>query len=102
MLFAKLMGGHAGLVSFFGATALYAGPFILTLFSFIPGSGRCWQSWHSSGGVLIYVKSTTVSHGFGYGKGIVAVALPILIGVLLIMLFAGGVGALIALASMGN
>ncbi len=102
MLFAKLMGGRAGLAGFFGTTALYAGPFILTFFRFIPGVGPLLAILAFIWGVLIYVKSTTVSHGFGYGKGILAVALPIVIGALLIMLFAGGIGALTAFASMGN
>jgi hypothetical protein len=102
MLFAKLMGGRAGLVSFFGTTALYAGPFLLTLFSFIPRVGPVLALVAFIWGLLIYVKSTTVSHRFGYGKGIIAVALPIFLGAVLVMLFAGGAGALIALTAMGN
>jgi len=102
MLFAKLMGGRAGLVGFFGTTALYAGPFLLTFFRFIPVLGPLLALIAFIWGLLIYIKATTVSNGFGYGKGVVAAALPLLIGALLIMLFAGGVGALTALASIGN
>ncbi len=102
MLFARLMGGRAGLVGFFGTTALYAGPFLLTFFRFIPVLGPLLAIIAFIWGILIYVKSTTISHGFGYGKGILATALPLLIGLLLIMLFAGGVGALTVFASMGN
>jgi hypothetical protein len=102
MLFAKLMGGRAGLVSFFGATALYAGPFILTLFSFLPILGPLLAIVAFVWGWLIYIKSTKVSHDFGYGKGIVAALLPLLIGAVLVALFAGGIGSLIAMSSMGD
>ena len=102
MLFSKMMGGRGGLVSFFGATALYAGPFILTLFSFVPVVGPLLAVVAFIWGWMIYVKSTSISHGFGYGKGIVAALLPALIGVLLIVLFAGGVGTLIALSATGR
>jgi hypothetical protein len=102
MLFAKLLGGRGGLVSFFGTTALWAGPFLLTFFRFIPVLGAFLSLIAFIWGLVIYVKATAVSHRFSGGRATVAAFLPMLLLLLLGLLFAGSIGALIGLANMGN
>jgi hypothetical protein len=102
MLFAKLLGGRAGLVSFFGTTALYAVPFLLTFFNFIPVLGPLLTLIAFIWGLAIYVKATAVSHQLSAGRAITAVFLPMLIVALLGLLLAGSIGALIGLSNMGN
>jgi len=89
MLFAKLLGGRAGLVSFFGTTALYAVPFLLTFFNFIPFVGPLLTLIAFIWGLAIYVTATGVSHQFSTGRAIAAVFLPMLLVALLVLLFAG-------------
>jgi hypothetical protein len=102
MLFAKLLNGRGTLAGFFGATAFFALPFLLTFFGFIPVLGPLLGLIAFIWGVVIYVKATAVSHDFGYGRAMAAVFLPLLIIAALALVFGVSIATLIAISSAGN
>jgi hypothetical protein len=102
MLFAKLLNGRGTLTGFFGATAFFALPFLLTFFGFIPVLGPLLGLIAFIWGVAIYVKATAISHDFSYGRAAVAVFLPLLIIAVLVAVFGAGIVTLIAIGSASN
>jgi len=102
MLFARLLGGRAGLVSFFGTTALYVVPFLLAFFSFVPIVGPLLSLTAFVWGIAIYVKATAVSQEMSYGRSIAAMFLPLLVAAIIGLLIAGSIGALIGLSVTSN
>lgn len=86
MLAAKLLGGKGSLQGFFGATALYAAPHALGVFSWVPFLGAVLGLVAFVWGVAIYVKATAVSHDLTIGRALLAVALPALVVILLVIL----------------
>lgn len=78
MLVAKLLGGRSTLHGFFGATAYFAAPHILTIFSGVPGLGIVLSVVAWLWGLVIYVAATAATHRLSLGRAVVAVFLPIL------------------------
>jgi len=94
MLLAKLLGGRGTLAGFFGTSALYAVPHVLTFFAWIPCLGTILSLIAVLWGIVVYVKATVVSHGLTVGRALVAVFLPVLVVVLAVLIVAALVGAL--------
>lgn len=97
MLFAKLLGGRGTLVGFFGATSLYAAPHLLGILGFVPVLGSVLGVIAYVWGAAIYVKGTAVSHQLSVERALLAVLLPALIALLAAIVFATGLGTLIAI-----
>jgi hypothetical protein len=96
MLLAKLLGGRGTLAGFFGTSALYAVPHVLSFFAWIPCVGSILSLIAFVWGVLIYVKAVVVSHELPLGKAVVAALLPMAAIVLLVLAAAVLFGALIS------
>jgi hypothetical protein len=96
MLLAKLLGGRGTLAGFFGTSALYAVPHVLTFFAWIPCLGAILSLIAFLWGIVIYMKATMVSHGLTVGRALVAVFLPMLVIVLVVLVGATLVGALVS------
>ncbi len=79
MLAAKLLGGRSTLHGFFGATAFYAAPHVLTIFSTVPVLGGVLGVVAGLWGLVIYVVATAASHRLSLGRAVLAVFLPILV-----------------------
>jgi hypothetical protein len=94
MLLAKLLGGRGTLAGFFGTSALYAVPHVLTCFAWVPCLGGALTLIAFLWGIVIYVKATVVSHGLTVGRALAAVFLPMLVLVLAVMVGAALVGVL--------
>jgi hypothetical protein len=94
MLLAKLLGGRGTLTGFFGTSALYAGPHVLTFFAWVPCVGAVLSLIAFLWGLVIYVKATVVSHELTVGRALAAVFLPMLVIVLAVIVGAALVGAL--------
>jgi hypothetical protein len=94
MLLAKLLGGRGTLAGFFGTSALYAVPHLLTFFAWVPCLGGILSLIAFLWGIVIYVKATMVSHGLTAGRALAAVFLPMLVIVLAVIVGAALVGAL--------
>jgi hypothetical protein len=104
MLLAKLLGGRGTLAGFFGTSALYAVPHVLSFFVWIPCLGGILTLIAFVWGILIYVKATVVSHELTLGRAVVAVFLPMAVIVLLLLGIAVGIGILLsgAISSAGQ
>jgi hypothetical protein len=98
MLLAKLLGGRSTLAGFFGTSALYAVPHVLTFFAWIPCFGAMLGLIAFIWGILIYVKATVVSHELTLGRAVVAVLLPMVA----ILLFVLGIVVLIGVLVSGT
>jgi hypothetical protein len=96
MLLAKLLGGRATLARFFGASALYAVPHVLTFFAWIPCFGGLLRLIAFVWGLVIYVKATIASHELTAGRALLAVFLPMLVIVGLVAVGAILVGVLLS------
>jgi hypothetical protein len=96
MLLAKLLGGRGTLAGFFGTSALYAVPHVLTFFAWVPCLGSVLGLIAFVWGIVIYVKATLVSHELSVGRALVAVFAPMLVIVLLVLVGAALVGALLS------
>jgi hypothetical protein len=96
MLLAKLLGGRGTLAGFFGTSALYAVPHVLSFFIWIPCLGRILSLVAFVWGILIYVKATVVSHELTVGRAVVAVLLPMAAIVVLVLAFAVVLGAVLS------
>ena len=70
MLFAKLLGGRGTLAGFFGVTALYAVPHLLSFFAFIPILGGILGLIAYFWGLAIYIKGTASSHQMTPGTSV--------------------------------
>lgn len=79
MLFSKLLGGRADLGSFFGATAAFAVPHVLGVFTPLPVVGPWIGVVAFIWGLAIYVKSTAVSQRLSVERGLLATILPFLL-----------------------
>ncbi|MEZ4767781.1 MAG: YIP1 family protein [Caldilineales bacterium] len=79
LLFAKLMGGNGGVDRFFGLTALFAVPNLLSFFAPIPCIGPMIAFVGWIWGVVVYVKAVQVSQRFTTGRAIAAALLPAVI-----------------------
>lgn len=78
MLVARLLGGRGTLHGFFGATAYFAAPHILAIFSGVPGLGTVLSVVASLWGLVIYVAATAATHRLSLGRAVLAVFIPIL------------------------
>jgi len=96
MLLAKLLGGRGTLAGFFGTSALYAVPHVLSFFAWVPCLGSVLGLIGFVWGLVIYVKATLVSHELSVGRALVAVFVPMLAIVLLVLVGAALVGALVS------
>ena len=85
LLFAKLLGGNGGVDRFFGLTALFAVPNLLSIFAPIPCVGPMIAFVGWVWGVVVYIKAVQVSQRFTPGRAVVAALLP---AVILIAIFA--------------
>ncbi|MCB0206334.1 MAG: YIP1 family protein [Anaerolineae bacterium] len=83
LLFAKLMGGSGGVDRFFGLTALFAVPNLLSFFAPIPCVGPMIAFVGWVWGVVVYIKAVQVSQRFTAGRAVVAALLPAVILILL-------------------
>jgi len=101
MLVAKLMDGRGTLHGFFGATAYFAAPHILTIFAGVPGLGGILSAVAWVWGVVIYVAATAASHRLSLGRAMVAVFVPILVLLAVLSLLVLPIG-LLALFSGGT
>lgn len=101
MLVAKLLGGRGTLHGFFGATAYFAAPHILAIFSGVSGLGTILGIVASLWGFVIYVAATAATHRLSLGRAVLAVFVPILalLAVLSLLLLPLG---LLALFSGGS
>lgn len=79
MLVARLLGGSGTLHGFFGATAYFAAPHILTIFSGVPGVGSILTVVAWVWGVGVYVAATAASHRLSLGRAVLAVFVPFLV-----------------------
>lgn len=99
MLFARLLGGRASLVSYLAASSLSVIPHLLNIFSFVPCLGGLLALTAGIWGLVIQYKAVQVSHGLSQGRSILAVLLPyillIVILSLLAVLFAGLLASMI-------
>lgn len=88
LLFAKLLGGNGGVDRFFGLTALFAVPNLLSIFLPIPcvGSLVAFIGW--IWGVVVYVKAVQVSQRLTTGRAVAAALLPAVILTLLVVIVA--------------
>ncbi len=102
MLFAKLLGGKGTLTAFFGATALYAVPHLLSFLAFVPILGGVLGFIAYFWGLAIYIKGTATSHQLSLERGLLAVILPVLILLLLVFIGAAGLATLIAISAAGG
>ena len=83
LLFAKLLGGNGGVDRFFGLTALFAVPNLLSIFAPIPCVGPMVAFVGWIWGVVVYIKAVQVSQRFTAGRAVVAALLPAVILILL-------------------
>lgn len=99
MLFARLLGGRASLVSYLAASSLSVIPHLLNILSFVPCLGGLLALTAGIWGLVIQYKAVQVSHGLSQGRSILAVLLPyillIVIVSLLAILFAGLLASMI-------
>jgi hypothetical protein len=102
MLFAKLLGGRGTLAGFFGVTALYAVPHLLSFFAFIPILGGILGLVAYFWGLAIYIKGTASSHQMSLERSLLAVFLPVLLILLLVVIGAFGLAAIIAISMSGG
>jgi hypothetical protein len=102
MLFAKLLGGRGTLAGFFGATALYATPHLLSIFAFVPLLGSVLSFIGYIWGLALYVKGTAISHELSLERALLAVLLPLLIILLLVIISATGLATLVAISVAGG
>jgi hypothetical protein len=102
MLFAKLLGGHGTLAGFFGVTALYAVPHLLSFFAFLPILGGILGIIAYFWGLAIYVKGTASSHQMSLERALLAVVLPVLLVLLLVVIGAFGLAAIVAISMTGG
>jgi hypothetical protein len=96
MLLAKLLGGRGTLAGFFGTSALYAVPHVLSFFVWIPCLGPILSLVAFVWGILIYVKATVVSHELTVGRAVAAVLLPMAAVVVLVFAIAVVLGVLVS------
>ena len=96
MLLAKLLGGRGTLAGFFGTSALYAVPHVLSFFAWIPCLGSILGLVAFLWGIVVYVKATVVSHELTVGRALLAVFVPMAVIALLVVLGAVSVGALVS------
>jgi hypothetical protein len=94
MLLAKLLGGRGTLAGFFGTSAVYAVPHVLSFFAWIPCLGALLSLIAFLWGIVIYVKATAISHRLTVGRSLLAVFLPMLVIALVVIVGAALVGAL--------
>jgi hypothetical protein len=78
MLAAKLLGGRGTLHGFFGATAFFAAPYVLTIFSRVPVLGGILGVVACVWGLVIYIAATAASHRLSLGRAVLAVFLPVI------------------------
>lgn len=102
MLCAKLLGGRGTLTGFFGATALYAVPHVLSFFAFVPVLGSILGFIAFFWGLALYVKATKSSHQLSLERALLAVLLPALAVLLLVIVGATGIATLIAVGAAGG
>jgi hypothetical protein len=95
MLLAKLLGGRGTLAGFFGTSALYAVPHVLSFFAWIPCVGSILSLIAFVWGILIYVKATVVSHELTLGRAVIAVLLPMAAIVVLVFAIVALLGTLV-------
>lgn len=96
MLFARLLGGRGTLHGFFGSTALFAVPHLLGVLGRVPVLGAALGAVAFVWGAVIYIKATAVSHELSFERATLAVALPLLILLLAIVLLLPVVAGVIA------
>jgi hypothetical protein len=102
MLFAKLLGGRGTLAGFFGVTALYAVPHLLSFFAFIPILGGILGLIAYFWGLALYIKGTASSQQMSLERSLLAVFLPVLLILLLVVIGAIGLAAIIAISMSGG
>lgn len=86
MLAAKLLGGKGTLAGFFGASAAYAVPHVLSFFAFVPVIGALLGLVGFLWGLTVYVRATAVSHELTVARAFLAVILPILLAIVLALI----------------
>ncbi len=101
MLVAKLLGGRGTLHGFFGATAFFAAPHVLTVFSSVPALGSVLGVVAWLWGLVIYVVATAASHQLSRGRAVLAVFLPV-VTLLVVLAFLFLPLGLLALLSGGS
>ena len=89
MMAAKLLGGKGTLAGFFGASAAYAVPHVLSFFAFVPVVGALLGLVGYLWGLIVYVKATAVSHELTAGRAFLALILPILLAIVVILALLG-------------
>ena len=106
MLFARLLGGRGGVVSYLAASSLSVIPHLLSIFSFVPCLGGFLALVGGIWGLMVQYKAVQVSHGLSQGRSILAVLLPyIILAVILTFLatiFAILLGSAISSMSAGG
>jgi hypothetical protein len=90
------------LAGFFGVTALYAVPHLLSFFAFIPILGGVLGLIAYFWGLAIYIKGTASSHQMTLGRALLAVVLPVLLVLLLAFVGAMGLAAILAISMSGG
>lgn len=86
LMFAKLLGGTATIRQMLATTSLVAVPHLLNVLSFIPFVGFLLSVIAFFWGLAIYVKGTAVANRFDLGRGLLAVAAPIIVLFVLIVI----------------
>ena len=99
MLFARLLGGKGGLVSYLSASSLSVLPHLLSAFGFIPCLGGALALVGSIWGLIIQMKAVQTTHGLSQGRSVAAVLLPYLLLILLILLLSILFSILIAVSA---
>ncbi len=83
LLIAKLAGGRGILNHFYGLTALFAIPYLLRIFDFVPFLGAALSLAGLIWGILVYIRAVQVSQEFSAGKATLITFSPVLILLLL-------------------
>jgi hypothetical protein len=86
LLAARLLGGRGDMRGFFGATAFFAVPHLLTALSPLPVVGLIAAAVAFVWGLVVYVKATAVSQSISGGRAFLAVVLPFLVAAMLVLM----------------
>jgi hypothetical protein len=101
MLAAKLLGGRGTAAQMLGATAAFAIPHVLDILTPVPYVGFIFGFVATLWGLAIYAKGLAVANDMGYGKALVAMLLPAVVGIILAIVGAMVLGLLIFMAAAG-
>jgi hypothetical protein len=101
MLAAKLLGGRGSLHGFFGSTAFFTAPHLLTILSPVPVVGGILGIIAFLWGLIIYTAATAASHRLSMARAVLAVFLPV-VALLTVMAFLVIPIGLLTLFSIGS